>query len=96
MSGHLLAALIGRLRETRELQIQGEHPMPRPVSIPQQSRLLRCSQAARYLGIGTKAIRQLILNGQLPHIKMGEGSNSPFLLDVKDLDAFIEKNKSRS
>jgi excisionase family DNA binding protein len=57
-------------------------------------RLLRCAQAARYLGIGSKAIRQLILSRLLPYVQMKPG-NSPFLLDVRDLDRFIEARKAR-
>ena len=49
-------------------------------------RLLRTHEAARYLGLGSKAIRQLIVCGQLPYVQMKPG-NSPFLLDqAKDLD----------
>jgi excisionase family DNA binding protein len=59
---------------------------------PTPPRLLRASEAARYLGIGTKAIRQLIVSRSLPHVQMKPG-NSPFLLDVRDLDRFIESRK---
>jgi excisionase family DNA binding protein len=56
-------------------------------------RLLRTNQAARYLGLGSKAIRQLIFSGQLPYVQMKPG-NSPFLLDRRDLDRFIEMHKT--
>jgi excisionase family DNA binding protein len=56
-------------------------------------RLLRSSQAAAYLGVGTKRIRQLILDGELPYVQLQPG-NSPFLLDVRDLDRFIESRKA--
>ena len=55
-------------------------------------RLLRTNEAARYLGLGSKAIRQLIVCGQLPYVQMKPG-NSPFLLDRRDLDRFIEMHK---
>ena len=55
-------------------------------------RLLRTREAARYLGLGSKAIRQLIVCGQLPYVQMKPG-NSPFLLDRRDLDRFIEMHK---
>ena len=55
-------------------------------------RLLRTSEAARYLGLGSKVIRQLIVSGRLPYVQMKPG-NSPFLLDRRDLDKFIEANK---
>jgi excisionase family DNA binding protein len=57
--------------------------------------LLRCAQAARYLNIGTKAIRALILRGELSYVQLKPGGNSPFLLDVRDLDRFVEARKSR-
>jgi excisionase family DNA binding protein len=42
-------------------------------------RLLRTAEAARYLGLGAKAIRALIQSGQLPYVQLKPG-NSPFLL----------------
>lgn len=57
-----------------------------------EPRLLRTSQAARYLGLGSKAIRALIVSGILPYVQLKPG-NSPFLLDKKDLDRFIESRK---
>lgn len=56
-------------------------------------RLLRVRAAARYLGVGVKRIRSLVLLGELPPIQFKAGSNSPFLLDVRELDKFIEKSK---
>ena len=55
-------------------------------------RLLRTSDAPRYLGLGSKVIRQLIMSGQLPYVQMKPG-NSPFLLDRRDLNRFIEARK---
>jgi excisionase family DNA binding protein len=54
-------------------------------------RLLRLKDAATYLSMGTKALRQLISSGKLPYVQMG--ANSPFLVDRRDLDKFIEKHK---
>ena len=56
-------------------------------------RLLRCSQAAAYLGVGSKRIRQLIVDGELPFVQLQPG-NSPFLIDVRDLDRFIDARKA--
>jgi excisionase family DNA binding protein len=61
----------------------------------QHSRLLRCKNAAKYLSIGTKALRKLIQKGELPYVQLGD-ANSPFLLDVRDLDRFIEDHKKDS
>lgn len=63
----------------------------RPRIVP---RLLRTTDAARYLGMGEKAIRHLILVGELPYVQLRPG-NSPFLLDVRDLDVFVERHKFR-
>jgi excisionase family DNA binding protein len=54
-------------------------------------RLLRLKDAALYLSMGTKALRQLISSGKLPYVQMG--ANSPFLVDRRDLDKFIERHK---
>jgi excisionase family DNA binding protein len=70
---------------------------PQPASSTRQlhARLLRTKQAAAYLGIGEKALRLLIVQGELPYVQMRAG-NSPFLLDVRDLDRFIESRKMRA
>ena len=58
-----------------------------------EARLLRCTDAAEYLGIGKKAIRALITSGELPYVQLKPG-NSPYLIDVRDLDRFIEARKN--
>jgi excisionase family DNA binding protein len=57
------------------------------------ARLLRVREAASYLSISPKAIRYLIASGQLRHIQFKPG-NSPFLVDVRDLDHLIETWKT--
>jgi excisionase family DNA binding protein len=57
-----------------------------------QPRLLRTGAAARYLGVGQKALRILIQKGDLPYVQM-RAHNSPFLIDVRDLDQFITAHK---
>jgi len=57
-------------------------------------RLLRTKPAARYLGIGTKALRKLIISGELSYVQL-QGGNSPFLLDLRDLDRFIDTHKTK-
>jgi len=54
-------------------------------------RLLRLKDAARYLSMGAKALRQLINSGRLPYVQLGK--NAPFLVDRRDLDEFIERHK---
>ena len=48
-------------------------------------------QAAEYLCMSEWKLRRLIQDGLLPHLHDGEGS--PFLLDIRDLDAYVEKHK---
>jgi len=55
-------------------------------------RLLDISDAARYLGMSDKAIRELIQCGEIPYIQKIAG-RSPYLLDLKDLDAWVLRNK---
>jgi excisionase family DNA binding protein len=59
------------------------------------ARLLDVDDAARYLGMSDKAIRELIADGELPYIQKIP-ARSPYLLDVKDLDKWVEKNKIRA
>lgn len=59
------------------------------------SRLLRCADAAEYLSTSRKTIRALIAKGELPFVQLGEGANSPFLVDVRDLDRLLDARKTR-
>lgn len=58
-------------------------------------RLLDIADAARYLGTSDKAVRRLIAGGELPYIQRIAG-RSPYLLDLEDLDGWIERNKIRA
>ncbi|MGD1214322.1 MAG: helix-turn-helix domain-containing protein [Terriglobales bacterium] len=55
-------------------------------------RLLDLADAARYLSMGDKALRELIRKGELPYVQTIAG-RSPYLLDIRDLDKWIEKSK---
>jgi len=55
-------------------------------------RLLKVKEAADYLGVSTWKLRKLIMDGELPYVQ--DGDNSPFLLDVVDLDKWITKYKT--
>jgi excisionase family DNA binding protein len=52
-------------------------------------RLLSLKGAATYLGVSYWGLRGLVLNGQLPSVRVGRR----ILLDIRDLEAFIERNK---
>jgi excisionase family DNA binding protein len=57
-----------------------------------QQRLLPLRSAARYLGRSTWAMRELLWKGELPFIRSGVGGK--FYIDIVDLDAFIEREKT--
>ena len=72
--------------------------IPNPAVIPANRqngvparRLLRLKTAALYLSLSPWKLRALIQDGKLPVVQDVEGS--PFMLDLRDLDAFIERNK---
>ena len=54
-------------------------------------RLLRSAEAADYLGVSVWTLRRLIQTGDLPVVQRGEAGK--FLVDLRDLDGFIERNK---
>ena len=54
-------------------------------------RLLRMKDAAVYVSLSPWKLRKLVQDGQLPIVKYGE--NAPWLLDVLDLDGWVERHK---
>ena len=54
-------------------------------------RLLRTKQAAAYLSMSEWKLRRLIQTEIIPFVQDRRGG--PFLVDVRDLDAYIEGNK---
>ncbi len=56
-------------------------------------RLLRTREAAHYLGMSPGKLRKLTQSGELPIVQHDE--HSPWLYDLRDLDAHIEKTKHR-
>lgn len=57
-----------------------------------QRRLFRTQEAANYLAMSEWKLKRLIQDGSVPHIQDQEGG--PFLLDLNDLDNYIEARKS--
>jgi hypothetical protein len=51
-------------------------------------RCLKSKQAALYLGVGIRRLRELTFSGELKHIP-GKGKTSPWLYDVVELDRYI-------
>ena len=54
-------------------------------------RLLTIKQASVYLGRSIPALRELIWKGKLPFVRVDRRIH----LDIKDLDLWIEQNKTR-
>jgi len=57
----------------------------------QGRRLLRVKAAALYLSISPWKLRKLIQDGALPYLQTE--AYGPYLLDIRDLDQFIQNNK---
>jgi len=53
-------------------------------------RLYSIQEAAVYLGRSTWSVREMIWAGKIPYIKDGKR----IFLDIRDLDDWIEKNKT--
>ena len=56
-----------------------------------QRRLVRTKEAAAYLSMSDWKLRRLIQEGTFPVVQDHEGG--PFLLDVRDLDGYIDNHK---
>jgi excisionase family DNA binding protein len=56
-------------------------------------RLLRTKEAALYLGMSPGKVRRLAQSGEVAIIQHDE--HSPWLYDLHDLDAYIEKSEHR-
>ena len=54
-------------------------------------RRLSLAAAARYLGTTVWAVRCLVWDGALPHVRLGRRH----LVDVRDLDSLVETLKTR-
>lgn len=87
-------------RTTRTLTdaevLAGVREMVRHVARGEQlrPRLLDITDASRYLSMSDKGIRELIGRGELPYVQKVPG-RSPYLLDIHDLDSWVEQNKRR-
>ncbi|MGH9635111.1 MAG: excisionase family DNA-binding protein [Candidatus Angelobacter sp.] len=71
--------------------MNAREPQLRISTLPARRRLLRTKEAAEYLSVSPWKLRRLIQDGRLPVVQDGDGS--PFLLDVRDLDGYIDRNK---
>ena len=80
------------IRRTAAATSPESEPLMNASPVP-RLRLVRTRQAAEYLCMSEWKLRRLIQDGLLPYLHDGEGA--PFLLDIRDLDEYIEKNKHR-
>jgi excisionase family DNA binding protein len=60
---------------------------------PKPRRLLRSAEAAAYLHVSPGTLRTLIQAGEIPIVKVGDNGHSPWLVDVRDCDAWVERSK---
>jgi excisionase family DNA binding protein len=74
----------------RSLQVSTVVPTALPEGTSVSPRLYRLPDAAKYLSTSVWEIRKRIRDGDLPKIKLGKR----FLLDRRDLDAFVESVKA--
>ena len=56
-----------------------------------EKRLLRIKPAATYLSVSPWMLRRIVASGDLPVIKLGD--HAAWLLDVRDLDRWVEGHK---
>jgi excisionase family DNA binding protein len=61
---------------------------------PKARRLLRVAEAADYLSVSRWQLRGIVQRGDLPIIKPSNGDHAPWLVDVRDLDAWVERTKT--
>ena len=61
---------------------------------PNPRRLLRLKEAACYVSVSPWKLRGLIQNGEIPIVRNGDGAGGVWLLDIKDLDAWINRTKA--
>ncbi len=93
-SGHNPGIADGQPSETKATRTRSRvgTTSARPPKVPALTRRLYDLKAiAEYLGLPVYSVRGLIWNGSLPCVRIGRRQ----YLDIKDVDALIELNKSR-
>jgi excisionase family DNA binding protein len=67
----------------------GADRLTNPVGTRNRKRLYSIKEASEYLGRSVWGVREMVWAGKIPCVKDGRR----ILLDIEDLDAWIEKNK---
>ena len=62
------------------------------IANPMRPRLLPLKKAADYIGLTVWALRERIWAGDIPVVRFPGGRKQ--FIDVKDIEAFIERNKT--
>jgi excisionase family DNA binding protein len=62
-----------------------------PMSELSRRRLVKVKEAAAYLSISPYSLRKLVQSQELPIVKLQD--RGPWLLDLRDLDRFVEARK---
>jgi excisionase family DNA binding protein len=73
------------VKETQNKRTSREHASKKEIT----SRMLTVPQAATYLSLPVSQVRKLIWAGDVSVIRRGKG----YILDIYDLDAWIEDTK---
>jgi excisionase family DNA binding protein len=60
-------------------------------NVPIQPRLLDYKTAGVYMSLSYWSLRELVLNGEIPHMKFGK----KVLIDRRDLDDWIDRRKEQ-
>ena len=79
-------AVVDKLSEIAQLlqQLLTEDHQPK-------RRLLRVSEASHYLHVSPWQLRGLIQRGELKIVRSSNSSHAPWLIDIKDCDAGVER-----
>ena len=60
-------------------------------NVPMEPRLLDYKTAGAYMSLSYWSLREMVLNGEIPHLKFGK----KVLIDRRDLDDWIESQKEQ-
>jgi excisionase family DNA binding protein len=71
------------------IQKRFKKDVPPAVTSENKPRRLSPKAAAIYIGVSVDVVRKLIEDGTIPHARNG----TRYLLDVRDLDRYIERSK---
>jgi hypothetical protein len=65
-----------------------------PKAPANSKRLLRLKDASAYMSLSTWQLRRIVQAGEIPLVRIGS-EGAPWLVDVRDLDQFIDQHKEK-